>query len=363
MRPIAFLAVTLLSAFACTRTPTRTSPAVSQETGTVRTKNAVPTGPDASPASEASLPAVDFGPPGPIRATGYPVRIRSGANDPAHHVGFTADGRSFGYCYTDGGLGATHCAFVDDAGAKRTMSTVKEAEAGNVGGPKLREINAWLADNRVPAVTERGLETTGPALAGTWRYARDIQLHITSIAGETDKSEKAVRQPALRVGGVVDGYPPVHPFTLTTKDGVGTLKVFYGVVPNGVALSPDGSEIGVLAAWYGMEYAGAFTTLRVSADAFAARVYDATGLRLHERGDYEGAQKLFLKATFADPSFDLAPYNLACAYARTTDPRARPALELAIARGGPKVAERARADRDFDGVRTQPWFSDLVPQK
>ncbi|MBN9160329.1 MAG: tetratricopeptide repeat protein [Myxococcales bacterium] len=308
----------------------------------------------------AVLPSADFGAPGPIRAVGYPVRIRMGANDPAHRVGFTRDGRWFGYCNTDGGLGATHCAFVDGAGERRTMSTREEAERGNLQGPQLAELNAWLAANEVPAVKERGLETTGPELGGTWRYARDIQIHITASAGEVGADQNVVRQPVLRIGGQVTGHSPVYPYELTTKRAVGTPVQFYGVFPNGVALSPDGREIGVVAAWHGMEFAGDFATLRVSVDAFAARVYDDTGSRLLERGDLAGAQELFSKATSADPSFALAPYNLARAYAKTGDGRAEIALGMAIARGGRGVVERARADVDFDGVRTRPWFTALV---
>ncbi|HVH44853.1 MAG TPA: hypothetical protein VM925_21015 [Labilithrix sp.] len=359
MRFVLFLPVLVPAFLACTTA--RTTPATNRATTSAAGDGGAPSTASSAPGSGAPLLAPDFGAPGPIRASGYPVRIRTGANDPAHHVGFTADGRFFGFCYTDGGLGGTHCDFADAAGVRRAMSNRTEAETGNLDGPKNREIKAWLAANGVPAVNERGLETTGPALTGTWRYARDIQLHVTSIAGETDKAQNAVRQPALRIGGVVAGYPPVHPYTLTTKQGVGTPAVFYGVVPNGTALSPDGRELGVLAAWHGMEYAGDFATLRVSADAFAARVYNETGLRQHQRGDYAAAQDLFAKATFADPSFDLPPYNLACAHARMADhARAAAALELAIARGGPKVAEKARADHDFDGVRKEPWFTKLV---
>ena len=314
----------------------------------------------AADAGAAALPPADFGAPGPIRAVGYPVRMRTGANDPAHHVGFTRDGRWFGYCYTDGGLGATHCAFVDGAGARRTMSTREEAERGNLQGPQLSELNAWLATNDVPAVKERGLETTGPELSGTWRYARDIQIHITVSAGEVGADQNVVRQPTLRIGGQVTGHSPVYPYELTTKRGVGTPVPFYGVLPNGIALSPDGREIGVVAAWHGMEFAGDFATLRVSVDAFAARVYDDTGARSLERGDLAGAQELFSKATFADPSSALAPYNLARAYAKAGDGRVETALGMAIARGGRSVIERARADVAFEGVRTRPWFTALL---
>ena len=55
-----------------------------------------------------------------------------------------------------------------------------------------------------------------------------------------------------------------------------------------------------------------------------------------------------------------ARYNLACAYARTGDPLAEAALELAITRGGETVRARAAKDKDFDGVRGAPWFAKLT---
>lgn len=157
-----------------------------------------------------------------------------------------------------------------------------------------------------------------------------------SRRGSTPKTPspdtKVLAQPFVRVGGRVNGYPAVHPFMMGTTSGVGTFAQFYGAFPNGVALSPDGTEIGILAAWHG----------------FAARVYNDTGYALHRKGAFREAQELLLKATFADASWDLAPYNLACAYARTGDARAEVALNVAVGRGGDSVKKRARADADFE---------------
>lgn len=269
-------------------------------------------------APRASLPRRAAGPPsaacapppvrslGPIRAVGYPVPIRTGVNDPAHHAGFTSDGELFGGCHTDGGLGAIHCAFVDRAGAWHRQSNTAEAEKDIADGPEQRAIEAWLRARGVPAVVEAGSETTGPPLVGQWKYASDLELHFESRAGELDGEGRVVSQPALLVGGRVKGHPPVHPFVITTEEGRGTEMELYGVVPNGVALSPDGRELGVLAAWYGMEFAGAFAVLRVNVDTFAARVYAKTAEVLRARGDERGARALLVEARRADARITVA---------------------------------------------------------
>ena len=64
---------------------------------------------------------------------------------------------------------------------------------------------------------------------------------------------------------------------------------------------------------------------------------------------------------YADPSRELFAYNLACALARTRDPRAAIALGHAIVKGGDKVKARAAKDDDFADVRTESWFRALVP--
>ncbi len=68
-----------------------------------------------------------------------------------------------------------------------------------------------------------------------------------------------------------------------------------------------------------------------------------------------------MKATWANPTAPLPPYNLACAYALTNDAtNAEKALKLAIAVGGPKVKARAVKDPDFKAVVTAKWFVELT---
>ena len=47
--------------------------------------------------------------------------------------------------------------------------------------------------------------------------------------------------------------------------------------------------------------------------------FNDTGFRHHQKKDYQVSRELFLKATWANPTAPLPPYNLACAYALTND--------------------------------------------
>jgi len=79
-----------------------------------------------------------------------------------------------------------------------------------------------------------------------------------------------------------------------------------------------------------------------------------------EKGKLERAVELFARAAYVDPTRELPAYNLACAYARLKDGRAEAALDLAIGRGGDAVRARAAKDKDFDAVKSAPWFVKLT---
>lgn len=85
------------------------------------------------------------------------------------------------------------------------------------------------------------------------------------------------------------------------------------------------------------------------------------GFRAHKAKDYDRAADLFARAAFIDADHKLAPYDLACAYAKKSDAlRAEVALSLAIERGGPTVKIRAKADADFKELKAAAWFEKLV---
>lgn len=87
-------------------------------------------------------------------------------------------------------------------------------------------------------------------------------------------------------------------------------------------------------------------------------------LALHLKNEWDAAIPLYKQAIDADPSFILARYNLACAYALTAKDRAALAIlqELKDA-DCPACRQRlakARTDKDFAGLRDHPDFVDVV---
>jgi hypothetical protein len=128
---------------------------------------------------------------------------------------------------------------------------------------------------------------------------------------------------------------------------------------NGMAVSPDGKELGVVAHFHACEYCESFDVRRIPLTVLAASIYNDTGFRAHRKRDFARSSSLFAKAVAADPSHKLAQYNYACALAQLGDVRAKDALAAAIAKD-PSAKTRARSDEDFAKVKTEAWFVDLV---
>ncbi|CAN5763495.1 hypothetical protein BH09MYX1_BH09MYX1_14880 [soil metagenome] len=130
-----------------------------------------------------------------------------------------------------------------------------------------------------------------------------------------------------------------------------------------VNVTKDGREIGVVAVASGSMWFEAGAVGRMNASAFAAKIYDDTGMRRQKAQDFTGAAIWFEKAESAKPDESLYSYDLACAWAKAKDPRAKDALDRAITRAGSGAAAmkaRAQKDADFDAVRADPWFASLV---
>lgn len=86
----------------------------------------------------------------------------------------------------------------------------------------------------------------------------------------------------------------------------------------------------------------------------------AWGVLLHNQGDYAEAIKQFRKATESEPKNDHALYCLAASSARAGDTDAAlEALRGAIA-VSPESRAQARSDSDFDPLREEDAFLDLV---
>lgn len=267
-------------------------------------------------------------------------------NDPASYVGWSKDGALFGWCGTQGGRPTFICELVDRGG----KLTRKSDDAGEDLDPKKKKaLLDWLRDN---GIAEIALDKMPPPLVGSWPASfADITLDVVRVAASDSG-------PALvRLGGSVASEAPVHPFSLT-KNPVPGAPPHYAVM-NGMALSPDGNELGVVAHFHACEYCETFDVKRIPLTSLAATIYNDTGFRAHQKGDFARSAALFEKAAAADPSHKLAQYNHACALAQLGDPRARDALAAAIAKD-PSAKTRARGDKDFAKVKSEAWFAELV---
>ena len=329
---------------AATRAPTTAaSPSAS---------SAVPLSVASAPAP-ASLPAPPPLAPAPIRVVGYPLTVSTGMNDPADVVGFTRDGAEYGYCNTVEARtpAVTHCDFVRRDGTHHLFDS--DDDRGFVPA-KQKALDAWVREQGVPK-----LDFSGPPekhfarpLRGTWAFS-DITIWVNPVQADGVKTNAVVK-----LGGVVAGEPVVYPVVLAAKP-LGPEMKYHTSIMNDLSLSPDGTEIGAVGHFFCAEWCDAFQVYRAKVGAFASLVYNDAGFARHEKHDWARAAELFLEAAAADPSAKLPPYNLACAWARLGDARAKDALAAAIARD-PGAKARATKDADFAGVRDQKWFVDLV---
>lgn len=284
----------------------------------------------------------------PIKVRGYPHEIRTGMNDPATYVGWTKDGALFGWCGSQGGRATFMCELVDRDGKTTKKSDVSGED---VDPKKKKAILDWLRDN---GIEELGEKQQPPPLGGTWTASfADITLDVARVEA-TDKAPAHVR-----LGGSVDAEAAVHPFVLT-KNPVPAAPPHYAVM-NGMALSPDGKELGAVAHFHACEYCESFDVKRIPLTFLAASVYNDTGFRAHQKGDFARSAALFEKAVAADSSRKLAQYNYACALAQLGGDatKTKTALAAAIAKD-PSAKNRARTDKDFAKVKSEPWFAELV---
>lgn len=311
---------------------------------------AVASAPAPPPAASSATAAVvappgDFGMPGPIRVKGYSRVTSTGMNDPAYAAGFSADGEHIGYCSELGARSEpqTRCLLLSRDGSKLTLSS----DVNDAFDPAAkRRLDAWVEEHGIPIQVPARMETpTARELVGTWAFARDLTLVL-------DEHAQGKTGAAVRVGGSVGTEAPVFPvFVDHPLPGSPHHRSWV----EAFALSPDSKELGLVAGFFCMEWCDDFEVRRWPVVRLAAQIYNDTAMRHHAARDYAGSAALFLKATQADPTFPLATYNLACAYARLRDPSTQRMLEAAIALD-PSARARALKDADFDAVRSEPWF-------
>jgi hypothetical protein len=331
------------------------------------TAPAAPAPAPGAPAEQSSAPAGPELPPAPVFAAG-PFEVRMGKKRPVPPTkafaagrvlmdnqdhpwafGWTTDGGAFAYCTIAGGATECRsCLFTRVDGTTETMGTGRHCDARRMTKLAKNQLEQRLADLGV-VVRD-----------GTWAHGGDLVVTTRKVMGAPDMHGDA--RGILKVGtarrdGSAEGDAYEEDACRKLPTGV---MCFFEAHADLLMPSPDGTLVGIVGHMWAGEWSDEYTAAIVPAGRLAAASYNKQGLDALGRQDHAAAATAFLAATHADPEAWKGPYNLACAYARASDPRAEPAFKLAIARDGPAVRKRAATDRDLDGVRAQAWFTAAI---
>ena len=242
--------------------------------------------------------------------------------------GWSADGKSFAMCMQNESECA-QCVFVDETGKQ---------DNAEICGPKSKAEARWKA----------GKYATGPL---TWAAGADVTITWKQYEVADDDG------PDLVIGVRADGSDAIAEVSRMRMaqgaDGV--------AFPELLVLDKSGSRLAAVGhGWMG-EGSDEWQVRIFGTGWLAAEAYNAAGLKLLGDKKDADAAEMFAKATVADPGAWKGPYNAACAWARTKDANAEAALAEAVRRGGDAVRKKARKDTDFDGVRSEAWFTKIVP--
>lgn len=301
---------------------------------------------------------------GPLRVEGYPLPLDAGMSDPASPFGFTRDGASLVYCAFDVccAEGYSSCTFVDAAGKETAWTTPgsedpARAPAG-VTYKTRKELEALGKTEPLLALGPQNPTTykkAPPPVTGTFAFGGEMTLVARAIAPSFEEKHPAGGN--VKLGARLDGekevfvvFPPL-PDMCRTAAGVCMEAEL-----NGLFLSPNGEELGMLVFLHHPSHGATHIPVRIPVKTFAARVFNDTGMLHHGKKEWAKAAELFTRAVYADPTQEKFAFNLACALARQDDPRAEHALRHAVHVGGDAVRARARKDEDLASVRTAPWF-------
>ena len=145
----------------------------------------------------------------------------------------------------------------------------------------------------------------------------------------------------------------------------------WGIIgPGGIAqaflagpfLSPDGKSVAAFSTYTcSAPCIDSINLYLASVDRFAASIANEQGYRHYGKKDFKKAADRFATSAATDPTWDLPRYNEACAYSLAKDEKhSEEALSDAIVRGGPKLKERARKDKDFTEYKNASWFRRLT---
>ncbi|MEO6418729.1 MAG: hypothetical protein ABIP39_04950 [Polyangiaceae bacterium] len=203
-------------------------------------------GPDAS--------AIDFGPKGPLDVVPKIPPLEKGMMDHAFAVGWATSGQTLGQCHQ--GM-VVECDFLALDGKKETAGL--------------------LPDDPARAQKEKALRARAAAMGlgtahGEWAFARDLEVTWQVVLGSQDT--KPPVPGVLKVGARVRGKKASFSITLSeTSTGYHDR-----IHPEAIALSPDGTYLGVVAHAYSGEYGDTFPMAIVPVARLAAQAYAAAGL-------------------------------------------------------------------------------------
>ena len=272
------------------------------------------------------------------------------------HVGFTADDAYLGYEISTCDPCSNELHF--------TSPTQPPIDLAYYYEP--REENA-AKQAKQDAEVDRRIKQLGIGTGRQTKLRGPFPFPDLVFASKTDHND-VTGIVTLLFGARVEGYAPVFPMRVDLGPGP-MFNVKTEALETRMLSEPslwyanvtkDGSDIGVVAVATGVMWFETAGVARMSARSFAAQVYNDTAMRLHQSKRYPQAAALFEKAEIASPTESLFSYNLACAFARAKDPRAKDALGRAIQHGGAAIKTRAQGDADFVDVASDEWFKTLV---
>ncbi len=303
--------------------------------------------------------------PGPLRVLGYPKPLAAGMSDPADQFGFTRDGESVVTCQYDICCASNHseCRLTNREGRETVRSTMTTSppEPGVIFATK-SSLRAFAKEENLEGVgPPREMMRLPPPPSGTFAYGGDFVLTVAEIAPTTDKNGFVVVPGRVKIGAQLPGEEAVWVFHPLPPPPCEPLpEICMEAQLNGLSVSPNGQELAAFVYTRLPSHGSIVRATRMAVATFASLVFNDTGMAHHRKGAWRKAAELFTRAVYADPSRELPAYNLACALARAGDARAEQALAHALERGGTAVRERAAKDKDFDSVRTTPWFRAAV---
>jgi hypothetical protein len=214
---------------------------------------------------------------GPIVVHGYPKNVGSDFAALAVYGGFTKDGKELGVCWDDGGSEELHCLFTDATGATRTFSEpfLNPRNTNDLIDPNSK-IARWLVKQNVPRLEPMkgpdaaAWDVLAPPLEGRWGHP-EITIELREIDPTwSNDGMTQLKDPQLLIGGSVEGEAPVFPFVYEPERGKEEAAHFVKLTV--LALSPDGSELGIITQAPMMEFDSNFSIHRLPVEEFAARV-------------------------------------------------------------------------------------------